>query len=68
MKQIKYEIKHEKRLSNDMIIDIISAKRLLDKAYLHYSAKIPGFIQNISIDPFGYILLSDIQVSFINKK
>ena len=63
MRQIKYETKNENRFSTDFFVDTIAAQELCNKLTLSSSKHISGFIQNSSMNPFGFILLSEIQVS-----
>ena len=62
MRQIKYEIKNENRFSTDFFVDTIAAQELSNKLALGSSKNISGFIQQSSMNPFGFILLSEIQV------
>lgn len=59
-------------MSNDVIVDCIAAKNLMDKLAVqlvndgkHYILN--GYIQEISLDPFGFLVTSDIQVFKILK-
>ncbi len=72
---IKYELRHKNRFSTDHLIDVIAAKRVfktlevfskdeyksLPDDYIH------GFIQEISLDPFGFLLFSNLQVVLFVK-
>ena len=67
LKTIKSELVHQNRLSNELISDIKAAKTLCDSFCLNsQTTDLFGFIQKISLDPFGFLLLSHIQVFFIN--
>jgi hypothetical protein len=57
LKQIKFEERHEKMFSNDIHRDV-QASKLLSKTTVGEF----GLIQEISQDPFGYLVFSELQV------
>jgi hypothetical protein len=65
LKQIKYELKKENLLcSRDIFRDIESSKTLFESLSIPNESNFNGYIKEISHDPFGYLLLSYIQVFF----
>jgi hypothetical protein len=62
---IKSEFLHQNRISNDIFHDAQSAKIIHDNYYKKvFRDGLLGFIQEISLDPFGFLLISDIQVTY----
>lgn len=61
---MKYELNHENRLSTDVLIDAMatqtSFESLIDK-----SDHLKGYVHYIVNKPFGFILISDLQVFII---
>jgi hypothetical protein len=66
MKMVKYEAVHSERLSTLIEADARLAKKAFEHLCLPPIEKnknsIIGFIQEISLDPYGILMLSDIQV------
>lgn len=60
---IKHEYKHRYRISQDVHDDARGAKIVFDNLKSD-TQKLPilGYIQELSLDPFGFCLTSDIQV------
>ncbi len=57
------------RISTDYLVDVIASKTLAEKLVnIDEDNKIKGIVQHTFLDPFGYVLLSDIQVNiyFLN--
>jgi hypothetical protein len=62
---IKSENIHKDRISNDLITDCKAAKRICDALCLAFDdTDLTGFIQKIDLEPFGLLLISDLQVCF----
>lgn len=59
---IKSEIVHKNRLATDLISDIQASKVIYDSTIFSEEYEIKGFIQEISLIPFGFLLMSNIQV------
>ena len=59
---MKYEYKTKNRVSNDHFMDLHAAKNLTDLLCLDTSKLMKGFIQKSFLDPFGFIMLSDLQI------
>ncbi len=61
---MKHEYVHRNRLSIDIDKDAKMAKQFFDHLCLsiNQSSKIKGYIRELHSDPFGYILLSELQV------
>ena len=54
------------RLSKDIFVDVEAAKVLCEHLCLFSSpGKLSGFVQEINQNPFGFLLMSDIQVGCI---
>lgn len=59
LKQIIYVTLHKNRISSDIFVDTIATKELTNGT----SKIISGYIQFTAIDPYGFLLISDIQVT-----
>jgi hypothetical protein len=68
LKQIRYEFNHKERISRDILNDVEASKFMCERLCIHPSkeGEIQGFVQKISQQPFGMILLSTIQVITYN--
>jgi hypothetical protein len=66
LKHIRYEFRARERISRDILIDAQAAKSVCEKLCLHPSKEgtLNGFVQQIFQDPFGMMLMSEIQVFF----
>ena len=64
LRQIKYNYVHRERISSFLYGDIKGAKQLLDVLCLSPEGEsgLHGFIQEIKLTPFGFLIISDIQV------
>jgi hypothetical protein len=64
---IKKRALDEAKFSNDVVIDTMAAKNFTDKDKIFNkdSLSFTGYVRNISVHPFGYILLSSIQVKLL---
>ena len=61
--KIKSQFVHRNRLDADIIIDTDACKRLFDASYPPETpGRIKGYMQDISLCPFGFLLISNIQV------
>jgi hypothetical protein len=65
LNQIRYEFNHKDRISRDILNDAEASKVMCERLCIHPSkeGEIQGFIQKISQQSFGMILLSTIQVN-----
>ena len=61
--QLFAAIKSYFKISNEVFIDALAAKNVTDQIYGETSSKLNGYIQEISLDPFGFLLISQIQVN-----
>lgn len=52
---------HKYRISNNTTADSVAAKRCFD-FFTSQANNFVGFIRDVSQDPFGFILISEIQV------
>jgi hypothetical protein len=59
---MKSEFFHRFRISSDVFIDSIAAKTVFDEIAFKVSGKIKGYLSNLGLDPFGFLLFSEIQV------
>lgn len=62
---IKSEYNDLNRLSSDIYSDADLAKKMTDDLCLISKSELHGYIQEISLNPFGFLLISDIQVIII---
>ena len=64
MARIKYQYQHKDKLSNDIYKDIELAKNFFISLAIPPSSMngLKGYIQEIVHDPFGFLLISDMQV------
>ena len=60
--QVKSEFKYRNRLSVDIFSDAIATKRLFNMI-TNEATQLKGFIHHIGLDPFGFLLISEIQVN-----
>ena len=59
---MKSEIKHIDKLSNNISTDALASKTMSDKIFVTISGRIDGYVQEINLNPFGLLFISDIQV------
>lgn len=62
LNKIKSEYYNRNRISNDVFVDACSAKTLSDHWCAAVYSKLDGYIHEIGLDPFGFLLISDKQV------
>ena len=62
LSKIKSEFVNRDKISNDVFQDAEAAKYIMDGLCLVENSKFYGYIQEISLSPFGFILTSYIQV------
>ena len=62
LSKIKSEFVNRDKISNDVFKDAEAAKYIMDGLCLVGDSKFYGYIQEISLSPFGFILTSYIQV------
>ncbi len=63
---IKSEYVNRHKISNEICIDSEAAKLIFDRLYCSNNFK--GYIQYISQNPFGVLLISEIQVRLFNGR
>lgn len=63
---IKSEFKLKNRIASDLHNDAAGAKIVFDNL-LTENKKIKGFIHELGIDPFGFVMTSEIQVNKIKN-
>jgi hypothetical protein len=59
---MKHEYIHRYRLSSNWIEDLIISKLFCDYLCLPNQGPLIGYMRSIRQDPFGFLLISDIQV------
>ncbi len=61
---MKHEYVHRDRISTEIDKDAKTAMKMFETLciQINTTSKILGFIRELHSDPFGYILLSDLQV------
>ncbi len=65
LKKIKSDFMNRNRISTDIFSDAEASKILCEKLCLEPSSNgLVGFVQEINQNPFGLLLLSEIQVRF----
>ena len=64
LKQIKYQFNHKDRFSNDHLVDIQASKVFFREFAIFDKPENEGYVKDISLDPFGYSLISEIQVLY----
>lgn len=64
LRVMKKEAAHEQRISNDPLRDIMNLKKafFMCSFEIKKTQEIEGFIQEINADPFGFLLLCQLQV------
>ena len=63
LSKIKSEFNHRNRLDTDILVDIEACKRFYHSSFpAEQNGKISGYVQDISLNPFGFTIISDIQV------
>ena len=66
--KIKSQFGHRQRLDMDLIVDTNACKTMFDASHppdhLSPHGRIKGFMQNISLDPFGFLMMSNTQVIY----
>ena len=69
LRQANHESVHAKQQSLNLITDITASKRLsVSHGWTLPRSKIEGFVQDIVLDPFGFLLLSSIQVRLSDQQ
>ena len=63
LRKIKQEYLTRNRISNDVFVDAQTTKLLMDNLLCSASkSNLKGFVQEIGLHPYGFLLLCDIQV------
>ena len=65
LRKIKFESDHRNRISNDFFVDLNACKRNFDT--LCKTESFDGFLQEISIHPFGVLLMCELQLKIWKK-
>ena len=65
LSMIKKEFVDSFKLSNEIFVDSQASKVMLDSLCHSVNNRVSGYIQEISLDPYGLLLFSDIQVNLI---
>jgi hypothetical protein len=69
LKQIKYELKNQDKLSNDLNVDLNAIKLFSDQTCIKLSVNdyLKGIVQDQSLNPFGFLFMSQMQVNNLNE-
>ena len=62
---MKSEFCHRFKISSDIFIDSIATKSIFDEMVFKTHGKIKGYLSNVGLDPFGFLLFSEIQVNLL---
>ena len=62
LKMIKSEFSNKNKISSDVFTDALAAKAVTDGLCLESNSNIEGYISEIGLYPFGFLLICDIQV------
>lgn len=67
LRKVKFDAKNSMRISNDLLKDTISLKNSFNLNCFDDQNDnfITGYIQDINADPYGFLLMSRIQVSLL---
>ena len=71
LSKIKSDYINRNKISNDISIDVLAAKRLSDSLCLNLIPEFKGFVHQIGLDTFGFLLFSGIQLKiweFLREK
>ncbi|RMZ98256.1 hypothetical protein BpHYR1_009395 [Brachionus plicatilis] len=60
---MKSALKHFYKISNEAFVDALAAKNLTDQIFSESETHLKGYVQEISLSPFGFLMLSQIQVN-----
>jgi hypothetical protein len=63
LNKAKFQARHSLRASNEMITDAEATKKVLDISI--HGKHLNGFVQQIGAVPFGYLMVSEIQVKYL---
>ncbi len=61
---MRYEFKNRNKLSNDHLKDAETTKLLTDHFSFSSNNLCKGFIRELGLNPFGFLILSSIHVRF----
>ena len=68
LRQAKHECMLERIISTDVLLDVMKIKKMdINCLELNKSQLLRGFIKDIHCDPFGFLMLSQIQVRKIKN-
>ena len=59
---MRTEFYHRYKISSDIFIDAMATKTIFEDMSLKIYDRLNGFIQTIGLNPFGFLLFSEIQV------
>ncbi|RNA18556.1 hypothetical protein BpHYR1_022731 [Brachionus plicatilis] len=58
---MKSALKHFYKISNEAFVDALAAINLTDQIFSESETHLKGYVQEISLSPFGFLMLSQIQ-------
>ena len=59
---MRSEFLHRYRMSTDIFIDSLSTRTIFENVCLKINGSLNGFLQLITLSPFGFLLMCEIQV------
>jgi hypothetical protein len=62
---MKSSLLHFYKISNEVFIDAQAAKNITDQIFSDSNSQLKGFLHDVSLDPFGYLLISQVQVNIL---
>lgn len=62
---MKHETVHKERLFSEIFTDTLASKLVSDSLLFTTNADFEVCMHDLSMNPYGFILLSDIQVNYI---
>lgn len=62
LKNMRSEFRHRLKYSSDIFIDAVATKTIFEQTALRTNGKIKGYFSNVGLDPYGFLLFSEIQV------
>lgn len=52
------------KISNEAFLDALAVKNVTDQIFFDSKTHLKGYVQEICMSPFGFLLFSQIQVNF----
>jgi hypothetical protein len=61
------ELRRRNAFSTDIMIDAVGTKNVFDLTAIQPEEKVKGYISNIGLNPYGFLLFSEIQVTIVKN-